>query len=239
MKDVLNRAMAVVIGFCALTTGAWAQTRSQVYSGILTQETQTVFVRSDVGIETLDSQSAASKDTTSAVQSSIGGWAGEERLVGINFTNADLVVPFALNGSRSHTAFRDVRMMARFGWLIPSVGVSMAEVDVSNAGAPIVGLFGTGFNTGIAFEAPLAPFLVVHGESVVTEYASVYDKLGQGSKLSRRIDADINASFDVTQRMVDFLVGYRARQYGLEVADKKYRERAQGAYVGLRLGIYF
>ncbi len=53
------------------------------------------------------------------------------------------------------------------------------------------------------------------------------------------MDVDAHASFDVTQRMVDFLVGYRAQQYQLKTAAETYHEKSQGAYVGLRLGLYF
>jgi len=231
--------LAVLASLATSASIASAQTRSQVYGGRLTQEAQTFYVRGDEEITTYDSKAAASKETRPSTSLTVGGWAGEARTVGVSLTSSDATVPFSLNNSHMSTSFRDVRFMARLGWLIPSVGVSLSEVNVSRDGTQTVGLYGTGANAGLALAIPVGRLMVFTADAMAVHTGQIYDKLGQGAKLGQRLDGDVSASFDVTDKLVDLLIGYRYRSYEISSADAKYSEQAQGAYAGLRLGLYF
>ncbi len=239
MKNVTPKLGLVVAGLLAAAIPAHGQTRSQVYGPPLAQEAQTVYVRADVGMTTYESQAANSKETLTSTSTMIGGWAGEERLVGVSITSTEATVPFELNDSSMHTAFRDVRMMARFGWLIPSIGVSLTEIGVDQGQEQTIGIYSTGASAGLGVQVPVAPFMIVEGDAMAVKSTKVYDKLGNDTKLGQRIDANVDAVFDVTDRLVDFLVGYKVREYDIETAGKQYNEKAQGVYAGLRFGLYF
>jgi hypothetical protein len=65
------------------------------------------------------------------------------------------------------------------------------------------------------------------------------DKLKGDAKLGARTEGDVSAAVDVTNRAIDLLVGYKVRRYSLEDARGEFSEESQGAYAGLRLGLYF
>lgn len=223
----------------ALASPALAQTRSQVWGGPLIQQAQTVSVEADLGMTTYESEAAGSKETKESSNITMAGWAGENRIIGASITSSEANVPFTLNDSKMKTSFRDVRLMARIFWLIPYVNVSLSEIDVTKADAAIVGLYGTGMGAGLALAIPLHDRLVLQAEGGQTQSSKVYDKLGADAKLGARNDADAHLSFDITDRIVDLVVGYRLRSYEIETADATYKEQSQGAYVGIRLGLYF
>jgi hypothetical protein len=233
VTSLLGAALLLAAG-----TG-YAQTRSQVYGDQLTQQAQTVYLRADAGMSTYESQAAGSKETRPSSVVTMGGWAGEARSVGASVTASDAAVPFSLNDSKMRTSFRDIRLMARMGWIIPSIGASLSEIDVDKGGEHTLGLYGTGVNAGLAIAVPVARFMVVQADGMVVQSNKIYDKLGQNTKLGQRVDGDISMSYDLTERMLDLLVGYRIRQYAIDTGEVTYKEKSQGAYAGLRLGFYF
>lgn len=238
MKNTLFTA-CVVAASGVIALPATAQTRSQVYGDALTQQAQTVYVRGDVGMTTYESDAAGSKETQTSTTGILGGWAGEGRVVGAQITTSEADVGFELNKTDMHTAFRDIKLMGRLGWLIPSVGVSLSEINVSQDGVDSVAIYSTGASAGLTLQVPVAPFLVVEGGGQVIKSTDVYDKLDAGTKLGDRVEGNLEASFDVTDRLVDLIVGYKVRQYNIEVGEETKQEKSQGAYAGLRLGLYF
>jgi hypothetical protein len=54
-----------------------------------------------------------------------------------------------------------------------------------------------------------------------------------------RQEADVHIAFDITDRLIDLIVGYRMRAFEIETPTEVFKEKAQGIYAGLRLGIYF
>lgn len=235
---IMTVATAALTPFVALSV-ADAQTRSQVYGRPLEQQAQTVYARADLGMTTYESQAAGSKETATTASYHVGGWAGESRQVGVDVSSTEANVPFALNGADSHLGFRDVRLMARFGWVIPSVGASLTEMDVKENGVKQTGVLASGPNVGLAVSVPMTHAIVVTADAMVAPVSKSLDKLKGDAKLGARSEADINAAVDVTDRAVDFLVGYRIRRYTLEDQRGSFDEESQGAYAGLRLGLYF
>lgn len=229
----------VSISILTFSTPLLAQTRSQVYGDELTQQAQTVYLQEEGGITTYESEAAGSKETKQALTTTVGGWFGENRLVGATATNSESSVPFSLNDSQMHSAFTDVRASIRLGWLMPSLGVSLSEVEVSRADEKTVSLYSTGANAGLALGVPLNKTMVVYADGMTVKAMRGFDRLGTSSQLGDRQELNAGVSFDVTDRMLDFLVGYRARQYEIKEQAKSYKERMQGAYAGLRLGFYF
>jgi hypothetical protein len=239
MKKMTIGGFLVGLVLLASSGTALAQTRSQVYGSSITQQTQTVYVAGDEAMDTYQSKAAGSTATRAVSTVNMGGWAGEDRIIGASVTAQDATVPFTLNNSSMHTSFRDVRVKARLGWLIPSVGASLSEVDVSRAGQPVVGLYSTGVNAGLGLAIPVANVMIVGGDANVVQSNQVFDKLGGGAKLGQRTDAELNAAYHVVERFLDLMVGYRVRQYSIDSAANDFSESAQGAFAGLRFGLYF
>jgi len=230
---------STLLALGTLSAEAYGQTRSQVYGSPLDQQAQTVYVRGDAGMSTYESDAAGSKETKESTVMTLGGWAGEARTVGASITSSQSDVSYALNDSRTRTAFNDVRVAARIWWLTPSVGVSLSEVEVERDGAKTVNLYGTGLNAGMGIQIPAYRTIVLYGDAMVSKANRVFDKISDTTKLGDRMEGDAGVSFDVTDRMVDLLVGYRIRQYDIETPSVKHQEKAQGAYAGLRVGLYF
>jgi hypothetical protein len=110
---------------------------------------------------------------------------------------------------------------------------------VTSAGEPAVGLFATGLNAGLGFIMNLHQGLVFNADMMRVQSLRTFDKLERNSTLGTREDADAHFAFDLTDRIVDFIVGYRMRRYPVTIEDSTFKESSQGAYVGLRLGYYF
>lgn len=240
MRTLATAQIMTIMTAAAIAGPALAQTRSQVWGGPLTQQAQTVYVTAESGPTTYESDAAGSKETQMSNTFTAGAWAGESRIVGAAIRSSEAEVPFELNDATMKTSFRDVRIMARLGWFIPFATVSLSEVDVTQGDTETVSVYGTGTGAGLAVGVPLHEKLVFQVEGSATQSNQVYDKLGQDTKLGRRDEGDAHLSFDLTDRMVDLLVGYRVRSYEIEAAEEQVlEEKSQGAYAGLRLGLYF
>jgi hypothetical protein len=235
----LGPALILCLTKLLLANEASAQTRSQVYGDSLTKQAQTLYLRADSGMTTFDSEAAGSKDTRSTQDFEVGGWLGEARIAGIKVQSREDKVPFELNQSKLNNSFTDVRLLARLWWFIPSIGMSLSEVNVSRADTQTVGLFGTGISAGLGANVTLYPGILLAGDYLTVRSNNVYDKLTQTSKLGHREEIDGHIAFDLTERIVDLIVGYRMRKFEIETTDETYKELAQGAYAGIRLGVYF
>jgi hypothetical protein len=229
----------VLIGLAWPRSHAFSQTLSQVYGDSLTKQAQTIYIKGTAGSTTFDSEAAGSKETRTTSEMEFGGWMGEKRIMGLKVGHSYHDVPFELNQSHSRTAMTDVRLLARIWFLQPSVGISLTEWDVTNATAPVVGLFATGINAGLGLIFNLHQGLVFNADLMHVQSLRTFDKLQQSSTLGTREDMDAHFAFDLTERIVDFVVGYRMRRYSVTIDETAFKESSQGAYVGLRMGYYF
>ncbi len=229
-----------LLGLCLLLNSqAFGQTRSQVYGDDLTRQAQTLYVSGTTGMTTFESEAAGSKETKGSNSYEIGGWFGEARIVGLNVSSHSDLISFSLNQSSSKQNFTDVRMAGRLWWFTPSVGISVSEVDVIQAGTKTVGLFGTGINTGLGANVSIYKGLVVSADAMRVHNNHVYDKLSQSAALGDRSEADAHIAFDITDRIVDLIVGYRTQNYEIQTENETYNEKNAGAYAGVRFGVYF
>ncbi len=221
------------------SASAAAQTRSQVYGDILTQQAQTLYVEGHGGLTTFESEAANSKETQATTTAGVGGWFGEGRYVGVNLTHAESTVDFSLNEASMRTAFTDVRATLRLGWLYPSIGVSVSEVQVKAEGEQALSLYASGPNAGLAVAVPLNDWIIVRADALITKPQRGFDRLDDGAEIGDRVEADASAALDLTEKLVDLVIGYKVRSYSLETKEATFEELQQGAYAGLRLGLYF
>lgn len=242
----MQRIMAVlafyVLGFL-LSCSLHAQTLSQVYGDSLTRQAQTLYITGTAGLIAFDSEAAGSKETRTTTDFELGGWMGEDRIVALRIQHSSNHVSFELNKAKLREALTDVRLQGRIWFLQPSLGISLSELDVSNEVEPVVGLFANGINAGLGLIINMYTGLVFSADALGVKSTRTFDKLGKGTELGDRQDLDTHFAFDLTDNVVDFLVGYKARRYTLKVdveeSRETFKETSQGAYVGIRLGIYF
>jgi hypothetical protein len=232
-------ALVVSSAAFGLATGANAQTRSRVYGDQLTKQAQTFYFQGDVQATTYESDAAGSKEANEATTLTMGAWTGEGRVVGIEMVSSEANTNFSLNSNKVRTAFRDIKLKTRLGWLIPHIGASLTELDIKSPEANEVGVYSTGVNAGLRVSVPITLEMVVSGEASVSRPTKTVDKLNQGDSLGDRTDFDLGASYDLTETAVDLLVGYRVRNLKVKSSEQDYNEATSGAYAGLRLGIYF
>ena len=230
----------LVLGWlCGLSASAWAQTRSQVYGSELDRQTMTAFLRADMGWNTYDSKTVESKETRSSTTFMAGAFAGERRNVGMVFSSNENNVPYSLNDSRVNAAFRDVKLKARFGWVYPTIAASLTEMRVERSGATLANLYSSGVGAGAGVELPLHDRIVVYGEGMMFRPSVVKDRTDNNVDLGQRNEFDVGASVDLTDKILDLMVGYRVRSYSLSLNGTEQDELTSGAYAGLRLGLYF
>jgi hypothetical protein len=94
-------------------------------------------------------------------------------------------------------------------------------------------------NAGLVVNVSVYKGVVVNADMMTVRSTNVYDKLAQQSELGQRTEADSHLAFDLTDRVIDLIVGYRKQDYTITTETATYAESSQGAYAGLRLGVYF
>jgi hypothetical protein len=230
---------AFVLSFCVGTYSLQAQTTSQVYGDTLTRQTQTFFVTAEADWTTHNSQAVESNTSAATSSVSVGGYSGESRVLGVFFNSINQDLNFALNESSIRNNWNDLRLEARLGFIYPSVGVSMNQSKMVKAGETLTNFYGTGPNAGLGTKIPMTKTIMVEAEAFVSSTTAAHDKDGKDIEVGLRKEADIHATVDVTAQLVDFIIGYRAREYGVKVDDKEYKEVQSAPFAGLRLGMYF
>lgn len=238
-KSKAKAALVVSSAVIGLAAGANAQTRSRVYGDQLTKQSQTFYIQGDVQATTYESDAAGSKEANETSTLTVGAWTGEGRVVGVEMISSEAETKFSLNSNTVRTSFRDIKLKTRLGWLIPSVGASLTELDIKTPETSEVGVYATGVNAGLKISVPITLEMVVSAEGSVSRPTKTYDKLGQGDSLGDRADFDLGASYDLTETAVDLLVGYKVRSLKIKSSEQDFTEATSGAYAGIRLGVYF
>ncbi|MEZ4742627.1 MAG: hypothetical protein R3B45_09300 [Bdellovibrionota bacterium] len=248
LKSITNKSNAstypIMLIICGLslmatTENGIAQTRSQVYGSSLTQQTMTAYMQGDLTLNTYESEAAESKETATSSTWKLGIYAGESRNLGISFTSSENYVPFELNQSYLKANWKDTAMQWRLGWLYPTISVGLGEISINNANNERFDLFGANLGAGVGVFIPIFDKAVFHATGMVFNTPKALDKSGQDISLGQRIEQEVGASIDLTKNTIDFIVGYRTRSYDLTWNEVKYKEKNQGAYTGLRFGLYF
>jgi hypothetical protein len=236
-RQNLGWLFILVASFAA--SGAFAQTRSQVYGSSLTKQTMTAYIQDDFAMNTYESEAAGSKEVHGSNTWSIGTYAGEGRDLGICFRSAENTVPFTLNNSYLRANFRDTMMQWRLGWVYPTIAGGLSELKSTSTDSGNFDLYGTSLGAGVGVNVPLFAKAVFYANGMVFETPKAWDKSGQSVTLGQRVEKDIGASIDLTEDIIDFVVGYRTRDYKIRVEQDSYQETTLGAYAGIRLGLYF
>jgi len=238
-----------------MSAEALSVTLSQVYGSNLTKQTQTLSVSAEAGWTTYSSEAAGSNATGPSMTYSIAGYAGESRVLGIEFTSTNVEMPFELNKSRVTTRQQDLKMVARWQWFYPHIVVSQSDNrvsldEVSSSEADGIRLkqrseetvcdyFGNSIGGGLGVYAPITDSIVVHADASVMRGTSASDRNGKKVEEGMRQDVEIGTNVDLTDNMLDLVMGYKLRNFEVEVEGESFKESQSTPYAGLQLGVYF
>ncbi len=243
MNSIYKRTLTTIgLLICTLlmaTPSMGQATRSQVYGGTLTRQTQTFYMQSDVGLQTYESEAVASNATTSASTFRIGGYAGESRRVGISFTSAASDTAFQLNNTEVRSEWKDFDLQLRLGFINPFLVVSDSEMVIAGDELEDLHIFSQGVGAGATIQAPLTDYIIATASTKHVVSTKAHDRFGHEVKMGARSEVDFNAAIDVSEHVVDYYVGYKARTYSLTVDGVEATENQSMPYTGVRMGFYF
>lgn len=233
------KSLPLFVG-CLWGGSTMAQTTSQVYGDTLTKQTQTFFMAGEAEWTTYQSELAEGHSSGQTAGFKIGGYTGESRVLGISLESVQQNAQFEYTQKSVHNQWNDLRFRARLGYFYPSIGVSLSELKLNSADQTTTHLYAQGYNGGLGARWPLSDTIVCELDHKSVFPFKTVDYLHQNGKILERHEANLNASIDVTKNLIDFLIGYRLRQFKFRSDENIESKEIQSApFAGLRLGAYF
>ena len=214
-------------------------TRSQVYGGTLTRQSQTFYAQSDVGLQTYESSAVDSNATATVTSYKVGGYFGEARRLGLSVASAESITPFELNDTRVRSGFRDVELQLRLGFINPYIVATDNEINVKANGENFLHIHGQGLGLGANVQVPMTENIITTVSAKLVNTTKAYDRYDHDVEIGPRTEIDASAAVDVTRHLVDAYIGYRRRAYSIKVDGANAQEVQSIPYAGLRLGVYF
>jgi len=65
------------------------------------------------------------------------------------------------------------------------------------------------------------------------------DNTNKEVELGQRTEGEVGASIDIIDEYVDFVVGYKVRQFNLKIDGEDFQEKQSAPYAGVQVGAYF
>ena len=212
---------------------------SKVYGDTLDRQTQTAYVRADVGWATYESGAVSNNATGVANTFEVGGAAGTSRTLAISFQSSQADIPFSVKSTSVSMSFNDVKLRYRIGYLYPTVAGTMTRVKISEDKIAQHDVFGSGGGGGLGVKMPITKEIMFEGEGLVFKTVESHDKMGGTTRMGDRMEGSGVVAFDLTPDLVDFMIGHRYRRYTMRIDERDTDEVQSSPFVGLRLGVYF
>ena len=212
---------------------------SKVYGDTLDRQTQTAYVKADVGWATYESGAVSNNATGVANTFEVGGAAGTSRTLAISFQSSQADIPFAVNATAVSMAFNDVKLRYRIGYLYPTIAGTMSRIKISEDKVVLHDVFGSGGGGGLGVKMPITKEIMFEGEGLVFKTVESHDKIGGTTRMGDRMEGSGVVAFDLTSDLVDFMIGHRYRRYSMRIDERDTDEVQSSPFVGLRLGVYF
>lgn len=231
--------LTLTVAVLLIATNSLAQTRSQVYGSDLDKQTMTFSFQGDFGLTTFESQAAESKETAETATATLSAYAGEARKFAISLRSSQNNVNFALNQNGLNSSWFDVFLKWRLWLFTPSITAGLTQLKIIKDQATYADFYAQSLGAGLDFSVPLFNRAVATASYFGFYSPDALDRGAKDIKMENRNEVDLNASIDITERTIDLILGYRTRSYKLTIDDKTFEENNQGAYAGLRVGLYF
>ena len=200
----------------------------------------TAFIKAGGGFSTYKSKMVDNNDTSTLIEYSIGAYAGTERDFGMILRRDQSTTPFSLNSSSIAASWQDYIMRYRYGPVYLGVVLGSAEIDANKEGdAEFLKARGTGYGGNFGFMIPVGKYSMFNLDVLAVSDSTAVDLNKKSISIGQRMDYDMNASFDLTKSLFDFIVGYKYRTYSLSVDGTSYAELFTTTYIGFVTSFYF
>ena len=191
-----------------------------------------------LGIVTSKSQVVASNDTGTGFTYGLGGYAGQNRSFGFLYRHDESSTTFELNDSSGKIIWQDTVIRYRFAFVSLGIVFSHLGAKINREGTDIMDISGEGMGGVLAFAVPIGRVGTFHLEVLTVSLSSPRNHLDQELSLGSRFDTSLSASFDLTQELLDFIVGYKQRSWQVN-ADIAATEEYLSTFLGFRLAANF
>lgn len=200
----------------------------------------TAFIKAGGGLSTYKSKMVDSNDTSTLIEYSIGAYAGLERDFGMIIRKDQATTPFSLNDSSILTTWQDYILKYRYGPVYLGAVLGSAEIDANKEGdAEYLKARGSGYGLNLGFMIPVGKYSMFNIDVLAVSNSTAVDLNKKEVGIGQRLDYDINASFDLTKSMLDFVVGYKYRTYSLTVEGEGFAELFTTTYIAFVTNFYF
>lgn len=187
---------------------------------------------------TYKSKMVVNNDTGSSISYSLGGSAGDERQFSFFIKTYSNSTDFELNDSSIKTMWRDSIIRYRFYFLYFGAAFSQVEIEANREGTDILDAAGSGIcgNVGMQFSMGRAGHFYL--DFLSGSMSKVRNALDDEVKIESRSEIDVGMGFDVTKKLIDFIVGYRQNSLTIKITDS-YKETLMTTYLGFRFAGHF
>lgn len=187
---------------------------------------------------TSKSKLVGSNDTGTALRYGFGGYAGDDSNIAFLVHFDQDVTTFALNSSKIDMNWQDTRIRYHLGFFYLGALFTRLDMKVNSAGTETIDASGSGMggNTGVLFGVGKSGSMYVDVNSATL--SEMKNALDQTVSIKQRLDVDIGASIDLTQKLLDMTFGYKIRNLTVS-ADSSYKEILYTTYAGLRFSFFF
>ena len=200
--------------------------------------TPTVYADIDYGFSTYKSKLLQSNDTSSSLRYAVGVYAGRDKTISVAISSDSASTAFELNSSQYDTTFFDTYIRYHFWYLYFGAMINSTTMKATNDSGTVFDLTGSGFggNFGGRFPFGKGSEVIFNVDSVTT--SEVQEITNTTVSVNPRLLIDIGASFNVTRRLIDFIVGYRMNTYSV-TTDSSYAESLTTTYFGVGFDTVF
>ncbi len=241
VPTLVKLILMFVAGWGVLQTAeAQVATRSQIYGGKLTRFTPTAFVRGEYGLQTYDSEVVDGQATGGTTTFVAGGYAGEERQLGIFASRNSTDMTFERNNSDVSTVITDVVLQPRIWWLFPAVMFNATEIQVdATDDTSDLNVKSQGVGAGLGLHVPISDRFKLFADLSYVEAIWTLESEGKDVLVQPRTRLDAGAAYNIWEHIMNVQVGFKYEKSGLKVAGTDFTEVQSSPYAGLQLGIYF
>lgn len=230
-----NQGLALV-GSIILAAFFSAQAIAAADSGLY----PTFQIKADGGFATYKSKVVQSNDTSTLIEYGFGVFAGSDKSLGMFVRRDQNTTTFVLNSSSITTVWQDVIVKYRWGPVYVGGILANNEMQVNNQGdANYLNELGSGYGVNAGLLIPIARVAYFGIDISDVSISKAVDLNQKVVTMGSRLDIDINGSFAITKKILDFIVGYKYRTYSATVDGTAGAENLTATYLGLSGNFFF
>lgn len=186
------------------------------------------------GLTTMKSKFVEQNDTGTALNYSLGGFAGNDKQIEYNIGFENDAATFQLNDSKIAYDWQDTKLRYHLGYFYAGLVFSRLNMEASRAGVDIIDAAGSGYGGSIGFLSGIGKRGMFRFDVTTVSLPKLKNSLEAESAIPSRLDIDIGASIDLYGKWSAFNFGYKMRTISIK-SDVSAAETETSTYVGFRV----